>query len=151
MAIRNVLKNNEPPLREVCREVTAFDERLWSLLNDLRDTMLFEDGVGLAAPQVGVLKRVAVLKSLDGVEYFELINPVIEKTEGEQIVSEGCLSIPNAHGKVKRPSEIIVSYFDREGVRRQVEVKDFFAVIFCHEIDHLDGILYTDRMVAAAD
>lgn len=145
MALRNVLKSDQPTLREISKEVTVFDKRLHQLLDDLKETMLHENGVGLAAPQVGVLKRVCVV-SRDGKEFFELINPVIEDSQGEQCFTEGCLSIPNVQGDVKRPQKITVSYFDRDGKKHQLIAEGFLAVVFCHEIDHLDGILFTDKM-----
>lgn len=145
MALRNVLKSNEPTLREISKEVSKFDKRLEQLIDDLKETMLHENGVGLAAPQVGVLKRVCVI-SKDGKEFFELVNPVIESAEGEQIFTEGCLSIPGVQGDVKRPQKITVSYFDRKGNKNKIIAEGFLAVIFCHEIDHLDGILFIDKI-----
>ena len=146
MAIRNILKYDNPLLREKCREVTEFDEHLATLLDDMKETMLAADGVGLAAPQVGIRKRVVVL-SQDHEKFYELVNPVITKSKGSQINMEACLSLPKMHGDVERPLSIVVEAFDRYGEKHVYRIKGFLTVIFCHEIDHLDGTLYIDKVV----
>ena len=146
MAIRNILKDGNPTLREKCRIVTEFDEHLSVLIDDMKETMLAADGVGLAAPQVGIIKRVVVL-SRDHETFYELVNPVITKSSGSQINIEACLSVPGKHGNVERPSSITVEAQDRKGIKHVYKIKGFLAVIFCHEIDHLDGILYTDKVL----
>lgn len=146
MAIRNIVKYGNPVLREKCREVTEFDEHLATLLDDMKETMLSADGVGLAAPQVGIIKRVVVL-SQDHETFYELINPVITKRKGSQVNMEACLSVPHKHGDVERPQSIVVDAFDRHGEKQVYRIKGFLTVIFCHEIDHLDGILYTDKVI----
>ena len=146
MAIRNIVKYGNPVLREKCREVTEFDEHLATLLDDMKETMLSADGVGLAAPQVGIIKRVVVL-SQDHETFYELINPVITKRLGSHVNMEACLSVPHNHGDVERPQSIVVEAFDRHGEKQVYRIKGFLTVIFCHEIDHLDGILYTDKVI----
>lgn len=146
MAIRTILTGNNPTLREKCREVTEFDEHLAVLIDDMKETMLAADGVGLAAPQVGIIKRVVVI-SRDQELFYELVNPVITKSSGSQINVEACLSLPGVHGSVERPASITVEAQDRHGEKRVYNIKGFLAVIFCHEIDHLDGILYSDKVI----
>ena len=145
MALRNILLENDPILRKKSREVTAFDEKLWILLDDMYETMKSSDGVGLAAPQVGILRRVVVIDFGD--EKFELVNPVILSTKGKQCELEGCLSIPGENGYVERPTLVKVKAQNRYGKEIIVTGKDRVAVCFCHEIDHLDGILYIDKLV----
>lgn len=144
MAIRKIIIDGDAMLRKISRPVTDFNERLWTLIDDMWDTMYKADGVGLAAPQVAVLRRVAVVDTGDGVKY-ELINPVILGAEGEQVGSEGCLSIPEFNCNVKRPYKVTVRAFDRYGKAFEVTAEDFPAVAFCHEIDHLNGILFKDK------
>ncbi|MBR2971192.1 MAG: peptide deformylase [Clostridia bacterium] len=146
MALRNILKENEPVLREKCFEVTLFNERLGVTLDDMIETMFAADGVGLAAPQVGIPKRMCVV-SIDGKTIYELINPVITKTAGTQKGIEGCLSIPGKHGMVERPKTVWVEAKDRYGNTKEYKVSDLTAVAFCHEIDHLDGVLYVDKVI----
>ncbi len=145
MATRNIVKLGDPVLRKVCREVTEFDERLSILVDDMIETMFKADGVGLAAPQVGILKRVCVVSIDSGETIYELINPVVTKSSGEQSGPEGCLSVPNRRGTVKRPRKMTVEAFDRHGDKYRYVVEGFLAVAFCHEMDHLDGILYIDK------
>lgn len=144
MALRTIIEEGDPQLNKVSREVTDFNQRLWDLLDDLVETMRKNDGVGLAAPQVGILRRVCVVEIEPDVVY-ELVNPVILETEGEQDGEEGCLSVPGYFGKVLRPQKIKVKAFDRNGKECTYEVEDFTARAFCHEIDHLDGIVYTSK------
>lgn len=143
MAIRKVVQVGDEVLRTKCFPVESFDERLHTLLDDMKDTLEKEDGAGLAAPQVGVLLRVAVVKVEEG--YFEFINPVITAQKGVQEGWEGCLSVRGKRGVVVRPQKVEVSYFDRNGTARMLRAKGFFARAICHEFDHLDGVLYVDK------
>lgn len=144
MAIRQITIDGDPVLRKKCRPVTEFNERLHVLIDDMWETMYKADGVGLAAPQVNVLRRIAVVDPEDGNKY-ELVNPVIVKSEGFQVGQEGCLSIPGFNCNVRRPYKISVEAQDRNGNRVKYDVEGFPAVVFCHEIDHLDGILFKDK------
>ena len=150
MATRNIIKIGNPLLREHSREVTVFDEKLGILIDDMTETMFQANGVGLAAPQVGILRRVCVV-STDGDKVYELVNPRIIKSSGEQKGVEGCLSVPGKRGTVVRPKKISVEAFDRHGVRKKYNVEGFTAVAFCHEMDHLDGILYIDKATNEED
>ena len=143
MAIRKVVQVGDEVLRTKCFPVESFDERLHTLLDDMKDTLEKEDGAGLAAPQVGVLLRVAVVKVEEG--YFEFINPVITAQKGVQEGWEGCLSVRGKRGVVVRPQKVEVSYFDRYGTAQKLRAKGFFARAICHEFDHLDGVLYVDK------
>lgn len=143
MAIRNVVQVGDDVLRKKCFEVTAFDEKLAALLDDMKDTVRREEGAGLAAPQVGVLRRAVVIDVDEG--FFELINPVIVESKGEQTGYEGCLSVRGKRGIVTRPMVVKVEYSDRGGKRKKLTARGFFARAVCHELDHLDGVLYTDR------
>ncbi len=145
MALRDIIKLGDDVLRERSREVEIFDDRLSILLDDMTETMFNADGVGLAAPQVGILKRVCVVCT-DGNRIYELINPVIIESSGEQEGYEGCLSVPGVRGLVKRPKQLTVKSKDRKGRDVIFRVKDFEAVAFCHEMDHLDGTLFIDKM-----
>ena len=143
MAIRNVVQEVDEVLRQKCFPVEEFDEKLWALLNDMKDTVKKEQGAGLAAPQVGVLRRLAVVDVEEG--YFELINPVIVQQKGEQTGWEGCLSVRGKSGVVSRPMKVTVTYQDRNGEKQLIKAKGFFARAICHELDHLDGVLYIDK------
>lgn len=145
MAIRNIREDGDPILRKKARPVTEFNERLFELLDDMAETMYNAPGVGLAGPQVGVLRRVVVMDVGDGL--LELINPEITKTEGEQTGEEGCLSLPGLCGLVKRPMSVIVKAQNREGKWCVYKGEELKARCFCHEIDHLDGILYKDNLL----
>lgn len=145
MAIRNVVQVGDDVLRQKCFPVEEFDEKLWKLLDDMKETVKKEDGAGLAAPQVGVLRRLAVVDVEEG--YFEFINPVIVSQKGEQSGWEGCLSVRGKSGIVSRPMKVTVVYQDRNGEKQTVKAKGFFARAICHELDHLDGILYIDKAV----
>jgi len=147
MAIRNILtvKNDEAALRQKSRPVEAFDQRLWQLLDDMADTMKRANGAGLAAPQVGILKRVCVVSVKDG-EVHELVNPVITKASGGIVSCEGCLSIPGKSDDVERPSSLTVEAQDRYGKHFKLKAKDLLARAICHELEHLDGVLYVDRV-----
>ena len=143
MAIRSVVQVGDEVLRQKCFPVEEFDEKLWALLDDMKATVKKEQGAGLAAPQVGVLRRLAVVDVEEG--YFELINPVILQQKGEQTGWEGCLSVRGKSGIVSRPMKVTVSYQDRNGDKYLLKAKGFFARAICHELDHLDGVLYIDK------
>ncbi len=143
MAIRKIVTVGDPVLRKTSRPVERFNERLWELLDDMKDTMYKAEGVGLAAVQVGVLRRVVVVDVGDG--FLELINPEIVETSGEYEDIEGCLSVPGQNGMVKRPEYCKIRAQNRKGVWRFYEGEGLKARCFCHEIDHLDGVLYTDK------
>jgi len=144
MAIRNVLKEDDELLRKISKPVVDFDDRLFTLLDDMKETMYKKEGAGLAAVQVGVLKRLFVMHA--GKEYRECINPKIIKEEGEnKIKVEGCLSVPGKCGYVERPEKVWVEYQDRTGKKHSQKFTGFEAKCFCHESDHLDGILYIDK------
>ena len=144
MAVREIVKIGDPILRTKSREVEAFDAKLGVLLDDMAETMQRENGAGLAAVQVGILKRAAVIKT--GNVLYELINPVLIKARGEMCDNEGCLSVPNQKGEVIRPETVTVRAFDRKGNAKEYTVHDFTARVFCHEMDHMDGILFTDKL-----
>ncbi len=145
MAIRNIVKEGDPILNKVCRKVEKFDEKLFTLLNDMAETLKMADGVGLAAPQVGMLKRVVIVDVGDGL--IELINPEIIEQSGEQREVEGCLSCPNKWGITVRPMKVKVKAYDRYGKEFTVEGVGLKAKAFCHEIDHLNGILFTSKII----
>ena len=145
MAILKILTKEDPALSKVCHAVTKFDERLWALLDDMRDTLIDSNGVGLAAPQIGIIRRV-VLVINDQDEIMELINPEILETDGEQTGPEGCLSVPGKYGLVTRPYYAKVRAQDRYGEWFEAEGEELIGRCFCHEYDHLDGILYTQIM-----
>ena len=143
MAIRNVVQVGDDVLRKKCFAVARFDEKLATLLDDMKDTVRREEGAGLAAPQVGVLGRAVVIEVEEG--FFELVNPVIVQAKGEQIGYEGCLSVRGRRGVVRRPMEVTVEFFDRFGKPQKLTARGFFARAVCHELDHLDGVLYIDK------
>ena len=144
MGLRKILTDEDPALHKVCRPVERFDGRLHKLLDDMRETLLDANGVGLAAPQVGILRRVVLVDN--GEEILELINPILLETDGEQIGAEGCLSVPGRYGLVKRPYWAKVRAQDRNGNWYEAEGEELTARCFCHELDHLDGIVYTEVM-----
>ena len=146
MALREILNFGDEALRKKCRPVTNFDERLGALLDDLAETLLASDGVGLAAPQIGILRRVAVVNVRDERGTIELVNPEIVEAEGAQTGNEGCLSAPNEFSEVERPLKVTVRAFDRRGNEFTITGKELCARAFCHEIDHLDGILFIDHV-----
>ena len=146
MAIRKIVKLGEDDvLRKHARKVDKFDKRLHTLLDDMADTMYEADGAGLAAPQVGILKRVVVIDVGEGL--IELINPEIIASEGTQMCIEGCLSVPGKRGRVERPAMVRVHAQDRDGNHIELEGEEFLANALCHEIDHLDGVVYVDKML----
>ncbi len=144
MALRNIVKVGDDVLRKICRTQLTFDEKLANLLDDMADTMYKAEGVGLAAPQVGILRRICVIDVGDGL--IELVNPVIVEKSGSQTGSEGCLSIPERFEDVKRPMNVTVRAQNRKGENIEIRGEGFLARALCHEIDHLDGILYIDRV-----
>ena len=152
MAIRKIHEVGDPCLAKVCRPVTEFNDRLHELHDDMAETLEEAGGVGLAAPQVGVLRRAVIVLETnvpDGEEEYmiELINPTIVETAGEQTGAEGCLSIPNEFGIVQRPDYVKVRAQDRHGEWFEVEGRGLTARAFCHEIDHLDGVLFIDKAI----
>ena len=150
MARRNILTKEEPGLYKKCRPVTEFNSRLHQLLDDMRDTLSNQNGVGLAAPQVGVLRRAVIVLETNVPEekdeyIIELVNPEIIEADGEQNGAEGCLSVPGEYGLVKRPMHVKVRAQDRNGRFFEVEGEGLTARCFCHEIDHLEGIIFTSK------
>lgn len=150
MALRNVVTDGDPILRKKCREVTEVDDRIRGILDDMLETMRFNLGVGIAAPQVGIMRRMFVAEPEEG-KVFYMINPKITLSEGEQEGEEGCLSVPGKAGKVKRPQHIVMEGLDYDGNPIVVDAEDFEAVVLCHEYDHLEGILYTDKCTDLRD
>lgn len=146
MAIRNVRTEGEDVLRMICKPVSEVNDGTRRLIGDMYDTMYATDGVGLAAPQIGVVKRIVVIDDREG-HKFALINPKITAKSGTQRSCEGCLSLPGYRGEVDRPQEVTVEALDEYGEPVTIHAKDFLAVIFCHELDHLDGILYKDLAI----
>ena len=144
MALRNILTKEDETLYKKCRPVTEFNGRLHQLLDDMADTLIKSNGVGLAAPQVGILRRVCVVQNEDD-EIIELINPEIIETEGEETALEGCLSVPGKYGEVTRPYYVRVRAQDRNGEWFEAEDEGLTARCFCHEIEHLDGHLFVER------
>ncbi len=142
--VRKIVKLGDETLRKISKPMQKFDLRLWLLLRDMADTMYNADGVGLAAPQVGILRRVVVIDVGDGL--LELVNPEIIETEGEQGGAEGCLSVPGRRGFVVRPNKVTVRARDRKGKEFTVTGEGLKARALCHEIDHLDGVMYVDKM-----
>ncbi|HHY77370.1 MAG TPA: peptide deformylase [Clostridiales bacterium] len=145
MAIRAIRKDTDEILRKTAKKVEKIDQRIITLLEDMTDTMREAGGVGLAAPQIGVLRRVVVIDVGEGL--IEVINPVIVYESGEQMREEGCLSIPGITGIVKRPKKVIVRAQNRKGEIFEIVGEDLLAVALCHEIDHLNGILFTDKAI----
>lgn len=143
MAQRFVVQVGDPVLREKCVEVKNFDANLHTLLDDMKETVRAEYGAGLAAPQIGIAKRVVVIDVEEG--FYELVNPVIVYTKGEQDGPEGCLSVKGKQGTVKRPYKVKAEYRDRNGKKHKLTAEGFFARAVCHELDHLDGVLYVDK------
>lgn len=148
MAIREIREEGDPLLRKKSREIEKIDDRILELLDDMYETLKnSKDGIGIAAPQVGVLKRAIVvdLSAEGGEGPYKLINPKIIKTKGEQVCREGCLSVPGVLGDVIRPSEVVVEALNEKGEKIKLKAKELMAVLLCHEIDHLDGILFIDK------
>lgn len=147
MALRNILTDKDPALHKVCRPVTEFNERLWTLLDDMVETLYHADGVGLAAPQVGVLRRAFVMDLGDGNGVIEVINPEYLTKKGKQEGTEGCLSCPGEWGIVRRPRYVKIKAQDRYGKEFVLEGEDLLARCICHESDHLDGVVFKDIVV----
>ena len=145
MALREIRKKGDEVLYKVCKEVKDFDKKLAILLDDMYDTMQKSDGVGLAAPQVGILKRCVVIDIGEG--KIELVNPKIIKEEGSQTGTEGCLSVPGQWGEVERPMKVTVEAYDRHGKKFTIEGEELLARAFCHELDHLEGKLFLDKVI----
>ncbi len=145
MALRNIVEKGDAALEKVCRPVTEFNERLHTLLDDMHETVNAANGAGLAAPQVGILRRIA-LAITDNGDFVELINPEIVEVSGEQTGIEGCLSVPGIYGYVTRPDHVVVKAVDRNGKPFTIEGNELSARAFCHEIEHLDGHLFTERV-----
>lgn len=144
MAIRNIRTDDDPILRKLSREVTKFGDRNEQLIKDMYETMDVADGVGLAAPQIGILKKIVTVDDREGVRFY-MINPEIVEKSGSESGIEGCLSLPGKQGAVKRATHVVVNYQDNEGNKKELVADGFLARIMQHEIDHLDGILYSDR------
>ena len=147
MAIRNLRYEKDEILKKKSREVDTIDEKTQILIDDMIETMYKYNGVGLSAVQVGILKRVVVIDIEDGTGVKVLINPKITKTKGEQEVEEGCLSFPNQYAKRIRPKEVTVEALDRNGKKITIKAKDLLAQAIAHECDHLDGIVFIDKMI----
>ena len=144
MALRNIVKEGDPILSKKCRPVEKFDQKLWDLIDDMLDTLEDSGGVGLAAPQVGIMRRICVIDAGDGP--VEFVNPVIIESEGEQEVQEGCLSCPGEFGIIKRPAYVKAQFNDRFGNLCEIEGEELFAQAMSHEFDHLDGILFKSKV-----
>ena len=147
MAIRNLRYEGDEILKKKSREVEVIDDKIQTLIDDMIETMHKYNGVGLAAVQVGILKKVVVIDLYDDKGPIVLINPVILKTKGEQEVDEGCLSFPNEFAKVIRPAEVTAEYTDRKGKRIKVKAKELLAQAICHEVDHLNGEVFIDKII----
>ena len=147
MAIRNIRKNGDEILRKKSREVEKVDEKIKELVKDMLETMYKNNGVGLAAPQVGILKRVVVIDLYDNNGPIVLINPEIIKEKGEQEVEEGCLSFPNQFAKIIRPAEVTVKALDEDGKEIKIKAKELLAQAICHEVDHLNGEVFIDKII----
>lgn len=146
MAIRNLRYEGDEILNKRSREIEVIDDKIKELAQDMMETMHQWDGLGLAGPQVGVLKRIIVIDLYEEGMQFTLINPVLIKEKGVQEVEEGCLSFPNKFGKVERPKEVVVEALDIDGKKVKLKAKDLLAQALCHEIDHLNGILFTEKV-----
>ncbi len=147
MAVRIVREEGDEILRKKSREVEQVDDRIRDLLDDMVDTMHKYNGVGLSAVQVGILKRLVVIDLYDDKGPIKLVNPVILKTKGEQEVEEGCLSFPNKYAKMIRPAEVVAEALDENGNKIKIKAKGLLAQAICHELDHLDGVLFVDKMI----
>nr|WP_285849448.1 peptide deformylase [Niallia taxi] len=146
VSVRKIVLSPDPVLEQPCEEVTVFDKKLAKLLDDMYETMIEFDGVGLAAPQIGISKRIAVVDIDDGSGTIELINPVLLSNAGEQTGPEGCLSFPGLFGEVSRPYKVKVQAQNRRGKMFTIEAEDFMARAILHEMDHLDGVLFTSKV-----
>lgn len=152
MAIRQIRIEGDPILRKKTREVSKVDDRIITILNDMEDTLYDADGLGLAAPQVGILRKIVVIDMRDGNGIIKMINPnIIEKSGKLQLNTEGCLSVPEKSGYVRRPENLTVEYLDESGERHSMYCEGYKAVCVSHELDHLDGILYIDKIAELSD
>ncbi|MBQ9947665.1 MAG: peptide deformylase [Oscillospiraceae bacterium] len=149
MALREIVKYGDDILRKKCRPVTAFDEKLWTLLEDMKETLAEAQGAGLAAPQVGMLRRICIIDVRDNHGVYELINPEIVSVEGTQCGNEGCLSLPGEWQEVERPAKVTVKAQDRNGNEFTLTGEGLLARAICHETDHLDGVLFIDKVKPA--
>lgn len=148
MAIRNIRYLGDDVLRKKSKDVEVVDDKIRELLDDMVETMKKYEGIGLAAPQIGILKKLVVIYVQDITPNpIKLVNPVIVKRKGSQIAEEGCLSIPNKFAKVKRPAEVTVEALNEKGEAITINAKEIMAIVLCHEIDHLDGVVFTDKMI----
>ena len=147
MAIRKLRYEGDEILKKKSREVEQIDDRMQELIDDMIETMHKYNGVGLAAVQVGILKRLLVIDLYDDTGVIVMINPIIIKEKGEQEVDEGCLSFPNKFAKVIRPKEVVAEYTNREGKRMKIKAKDLLAQAICHEVDHLNGEVFVDKII----
>ncbi|AYV65959.1 MULTISPECIES: peptide deformylase [Niallia] len=147
MAVKQIVMYPDPVLEIPCAEVTVFDKKLAKLLNDMYDTMIEFDGVGLAAPQIGISKRIAVVDIDDDMGTLELINPKLLEVNGSQVGPEGCLSFPGLFGDVERPLSITVEAQNRKGKKYIIEAEEYLARAILHEMDHLDGVLFTSKVI----
>jgi len=144
MALRNIVKIGDPILRKRCREVEKIDDRIRMILQDMLETMRSENGVGIAGPQIGIMRRMFVVEAEQD-EVFKLVNPEIIEMRGSQTGEEGCLSVPGYLGTVERPEYVKLTAMDQDGKHVTIEAEGFLAVAMCHEFDHLEGVLYTDK------
>ena len=144
MALRNIRIDDDPVLRKKARKVEVIDDKIKNLLEDMAETMYNSDGVGLACPQIGILKRLVTIDVGDEYGLLKMVNPEILESSGEQVGPEGCLSIPDVRGFVKRPEKVKFKYTDIDGNEQIIDATGLLAVCVCHEIDHLNGILFTD-------
>lgn len=149
MALREIVKYGDDILRKKCRPVTVFDEKLWTLLEDMKETLAEAQGAGLAAPQVGMLRRICIIDVRDNHGVYELINPEIVSMEGTQCGNEGCLSLPGEWQEVERPAKVTVKAQDRNGNEFTLTGEGLLARAICHETDHLDGVLFIDKVKPA--
>lgn len=147
MGIRNIRKEEDEILKKRSKEVEIVDDKVRELIKDMMDTMHKHEGLGLAAPQIGILKRIIVIDLYEDGPCFALINPVLEKTKGKQEVMEGCLSFPNTFGKVERPEEVTVTGLDENGKKTTIKATGLLAQALCHEIDHLNGLVFIDKII----
>lgn len=149
MALRNIRMDGDELLRKTSKPVVEINQNILTLLDDMKETLKANEGIGLAAPQVGILKRIIVVDVGEGA--IELINPVITNPEGEQLRFEGCLSVPGVFGEVKRPMKLKVEGMNRNGEKVVIDAQGLLATVMCHEVDHLDGILFKDKAIRFAD
>lgn len=151
MAIREIVKYPAPILEQKCKEVVKFDQKLAKLLDDMHDTMVAADGVGLAAPQIGEALRVAIVDMGEGQDVIEMVNPVVTAIGGSEVEVEGCLSFPGLYGEVERPFFVRIEAQERDGSLYELEAEDYEARAILHEIDHLNGILFESKIIRVVD